>query len=180
MRILVVRPQADAERTAARLAALGHEPVIAPVLTVARTLGGPPAGPFDAFIVTSVNAVPALPEIAGASAPPVFAVGARTAGALAGGNFARVHKADGDAAALAALVRRHIKPGARLLHVAGRDRKPEPGASLRAAGYAVEVWAAYEAQAAPLLPDAAACALGQGELDAALHYSRRSALTLLR
>src|SRR5215213_7771020 len=154
MRILVARPQADAERTAARLVALGHRPVIAPVLTIARTRDAPPAGPFDALVVTSVNAAPALREVAGASALPVFTVGARTA-ALSDQGAARVHTADGDASALAALVKRSMPPGARLLHIAGRDRKAEPGVSLKEAGYAVEVWPAYEAQAVARLPDAA-------------------------
>ena len=63
MRILITRPQAEAERTAARLIALGHEPVIAPVLRIERTEDTPPSGSFDALIVTSVNAVPALADL---------------------------------------------------------------------------------------------------------------------
>lgn len=178
MRVLVTRPQAEAERTAMRLVALGHDPVVAPVLTIERTGAPPPPGPFDALIVTSANAVLALAELE-ARALPVFAVGGRTAAAVAGEGFADVRAGARNATALAALIARSLKPGARLLHVTGRDRKPEPDLSLAAAGFQVEAWTAYAAQAAKRLPDAAQAALKDSRLDAALHYSRRSAVILL-
>ena len=56
MRILVTRPREQGEATAARLAALGHEALVAPLLTIVPTSGFPPAGPCDALIVTSANA----------------------------------------------------------------------------------------------------------------------------
>ena len=179
MRILITRPQAEAERTAARLIALGHEPVIAPVLRIERTEDTPPSGSFDALIVTSVNAVPALADLEDGRAPPVFAVGARTAAAVAAEGFADVRAGGGGAAALAALIAKSLNPGARLLHIAGRDRKPELALSLAEAGFQIEVWAAYAAQAAKRLPDAARNALRDSRLDAALHYSRRSVTIVL-
>ena len=69
--------------------------------------------------------------------------------------------------------------GRALLHVAGRDRKPEPEASLTAAGVAVETFVAYEAVAAEQFPEAVAEALRAGALDAALHYSVRTVETAL-
>ena len=176
MRILVTRPLPDAERTAARLRALGHEPVVAPVLAIEPSGDPAPAGPFDALLVTSVNAVPAL---AGSGlAGPVFAVGPRTGAALREAGLPAVRVA-ADALGLAGLVRTELAAGARLLHVAGRDRKPEPARSLAEAGFALTTWVAYAAVAAPALPEAAARALAAGDLDAALHYSRRSAEILL-
>lgn len=173
MRVLVTRPRAQGERTAVRLAALGHEPLVAPLLTI-RPTGAPlPAGRFDGLIVTSANAVPAL---AGFDRTlPVFAVGERSAGAVREAGFADIRAAEGDASSLAALVARALPATARLLHLAGRDRKREPEASLAARGYSVETVVAYEAVAATALPDALARALRDGALDAALHYSRRSA-----
>ena len=138
MRILITRPQTEAERTAARLIALGHEPAIAPVLRIERTEDTPPSGAFDALIVTSVNAVPALADLEDGRAPPVFAVGARTAAAVAAEGFADVRAGGGGAAALAALIAKSLNPGARLLHIAGRDRKPELALSLAEAGFQIE------------------------------------------
>ena len=79
-------------------------------------------------------------------------------------------------------MRASLPPGARLLHIAGEDRKAEPAASLREAGFALAVWAAYAARPVESLPPVVAAALsGEAEaLDAALHYSRRSAMTAMR
>jgi uroporphyrinogen-III synthase len=178
MRVLVTRPQRQAERSAARLRAFGHQPVIAPVLAVTPTGEPPPAGPFGGLIVTSENAAPLLSGLGDAErAGPIFAVGARTAARLRSEGCRDVRSADGDALALAALIRTTLAAGSRLLHVAGRDGKPEPRAALLAAGFTVETWIAYEAAARPS-PELLQ-ALAGNDLDAALHYSRRSAAVML-
>jgi uroporphyrinogen-III synthase len=113
----------------------------------------------------------------GERAVPVFAVGCRTAAALAEAGFREVASA-ADAVALARLVIGRMA-SARLLLVAGRDRKREPAAALVAAGFDIVIWEAYRAVAAENLPDTARTALSEGDLDAVLHYSRRSAETAL-
>ena len=178
-RVLVSRPLEDAERTAARLAALGHEAVVAPVLVVAPTGEAPPAGAFDALVLTSANAVPPLTALPPHRCPVIFAVGRRTAAALADVGFGGVRSADGDAAALATLIAGTLEAGAALLHVAGRDHKAEPERTLRAAGFRVATWTAYAANPATELPRPAQEALRSRGLAAALHYSRRSAATLV-
>ncbi|WP_410824707.1 uroporphyrinogen-III synthase [Methylobacterium oryzisoli] len=178
MQIWVARPLPAGARTAARLRRLGHVPLLAPVLDLAPSHAPPPEGPFDALVLTSANAVPAA-AAAGLTDLPAYCVGGRTAAAARAAGLAAVHDADGDAASLAALVAGALPPGARLLHAAGRERKPEPAATLSAAGFSVTVWTAYAARPLAHLPDAAAAALAQGRLDAALHYSRRSAATAL-
>jgi uroporphyrinogen-III synthase len=176
MRVLVTRPGRDAERTARALAARGHEAVLAPVLRIVRTNMPPPAGAFDAVILTSVNAVPALTSLADAAKTlPIFAVGERTASAVAAPGRLDVRTAGGDAASLAEMIGRTMRRNTKLLLIAGRDRKPEPEAALSAAGFVVATWIAYEASAAERLPDAALNALREGQLAAALHYSHRSA-----
>jgi uroporphyrinogen-III synthase len=179
MRVLVTRPHAQAEATARRLESLGHEALVAPLLAVVATGEPAPPGPFAALVVTSANAVPALMELD--RALPVFAVGERTAGFVCDAGFAVVTAAD--AKALTGTILQAAIPGARaqarLLHVAGRDRKPEPQASLEAAGFPVTTWTAYEAVAERALPAAIRAALHDGTLDAALHYSRRTAETAL-
>ncbi|MBV9075872.1 MAG: uroporphyrinogen-III synthase [Methylobacteriaceae bacterium] len=175
MLVLVTRPRDEAHRTARRLAEAGDEAIVAPVLEVRALATERPAGSFAAVLVTSAQAVPALP---GAADAPVYAVGARTAAALAAhGLAARV--ADGDARALARLVAAELSPGSRLLHPCGRDRKPEPARSLARVGYSVVPWEVYAAEAAARLDAGAAEALRAGAVGAALHFSRRSAETLV-
>ncbi len=178
MRLLVTRAAADAARTAERLAALGHEAVVAPVIALVPTGAPPPAGSFDAVLLTSAHAAPALAHLDRKDLP-VFAVGSRTAAAAREAGLRDVREASGDAAALAVLVRRALPPGARLLHAAGRDRKAEPEASLAGAGYGVAVWEVYAAESLPALPPRIRDELRAGGLDGALHYSRRSAEILL-
>ncbi|GJE73587.1 uroporphyrinogen-III synthase [Methylorubrum suomiense] len=176
MRIWVSRPEPGAARTARRLEGLGHAALVVPVLRIVPTGTSLPPGRFDGLILTSGNAVAATD-----AAPrdlPVLAVGARTAERARRAGFRRVHSAEGDAGDLAALVADTLAPGSTLLHAAGEDRKPEPAASLAAAGFSVTVWNAYAARAEEALPDAVARALraeDETRPAAALHYSRRSA-----
>jgi len=187
MRIWVARPEPGGTRTARRLRELGHEALLAPVLTIARTDEAPPPGPFAGVVLTSANGAAALAALPRTPGMPVFAVGARTAARASAEGFVDVVAADGDATALAGLVRGALPPGSRLLHVAGEDRKAEPASTLAAAGYRIAVWTAYAARSLPALPAEIADALTGGgslagdaePLRAALHYSRRSAATAL-
>ncbi|MGH1574124.1 uroporphyrinogen-III synthase [Methylobacterium sp. P31] len=175
MRVWVARPEPGATRTGAALAACGHAPLVAPVLAVRPTGARPPAGPFDALLLTSANAVPALRDAESLRGLPVFAVGARTAALAAEAGLGPVREGPGDAAGLAALASEILPPGACLLHAAGAERKTEPAATLAAAGFRVSTVVTYAAEALPALPDAVDGALARGDLDAVLHYSRRSA-----
>ncbi len=179
MRVLVTRPEPGATATAARLAALGHEPLVAPVTRIRATGAAPPEGEFDALIVTSANAVPALDRRPDARDRPAFVVGGRTAERVAAAGFVDVTWRE-DAGALGQAILERVPPGSALLHVAGRDRRPEPAATLAAAGFTATVWEVYAAEAVDRLPAAIADALDEGRLDAALHYSPRSAAILCR
>jgi len=178
MRVLVTRSSGDAERTARKLAALGHEACLAPVTRIVATGDPAPDAPYDALIVTSAHAAEALASLD--RRRPVFAVGERTAQAVRAAGFDRVTTAEGDAVSLSRLIRERLPPALTLLHVTARHRKEEPAASLRAAGFAVIVWEAYEARAAATLPETAVEALHSGQIGAALHYSRRSADLVVR
>jgi uroporphyrinogen-III synthase len=173
IRVLLTRPRDDAERTARRLAARGYVPILCPVTEVVATGEPMPAGTFDAMVLTSAHAVPALSAATRLQAP-IFAVGERTAARLRQAGFADVKIGPGDAAGLAALIAGSLPVESKLLHIAGRHRKAEPAASLRAHGFAVAVWEVYEARAVATLPDT----LGAGRIDVVLHYSRRSAALL--
>jgi uroporphyrinogen-III synthase len=178
LRVLVTRSSADAARTAEALARAGFEPLAAPLFEVRPTAEEPPVGPYDAVVITSAKAAAAL---ASKMTPlPLFAVGPRSAAAAQAVGWPEVHEAEGDAASLARLIAESLPAGARLLHVAGRDRKDEPARGLGEAGFQVDVWRAYDAVAVEWLPGAAAAALREGHLAAVLHYSRRAAETFVR
>lgn len=178
MRILLTRPEADAQRTATALRARGHEPIEAPLLRIDilsdADLG---AGPWAGILVTSANAVRAVAahrrhdELRGV---PVFTVGERTAQAMRTAGFTDVTSADGDVKALAALVAARLKPDAPLLYLAGEERSGDLAGELRGQDFAVQTVLVYRASVADKLPRTAAYALAAG-IDGVLHFSRRSA-----
>ncbi|MDE2575860.1 MAG: uroporphyrinogen-III synthase, partial [Rhodospirillales bacterium] len=60
--VLVTRPEPAAGETARRLAAMGFVPILTPALAVRRRAARLPApGELQAILVTSANAIPALP-----------------------------------------------------------------------------------------------------------------------
>jgi uroporphyrinogen-III synthase len=178
VRLLLTRPDPDAQRTAAALRAQGHDVIIAPLLRIAPVADAQiRAGPWTAILITSANAAPAAAAHARTKelrALPVFAVGRRSADAIAAAGFAEVTSADGNVSDLARLVAARLQPAARLLYLAGEDRAGDLAGDLRARGFAVETTMIYRAIAATSLPPAAANALASG-IDGVLHFSRRSA-----
>ena len=185
MRVLVVRPAPADARTAQRLKDLGHEAVAAPLLIHENIENPCPAGAFDIVIATSAQAFRALAarEIpAHLRAAPLCVVGARTGEAAQRLGFSAPRRIGADAAALAQMIAQDFAPRAarggqapRALYLAGAARKPHLEADVRALGLDLAVWEVYAARAASALPAPAAQALAAGRIDAALHFSRRSA-----
>jgi uroporphyrinogen-III synthase len=177
VRVWVARPEPGASRTGAALTERGHAPLVAPVLEVRATGTAIPEGPYDGIVLTSANGVSSLgPNFAGV---PVFAVGTRTAAQAEAAGLGPVVEGPGDGAGLAALVATRLPPGARLLHPAGAERKPEPAASLEAAGFRLVTPIAYRAEPVPRLPPEIDSALAEGTIQGVLHYSHRSAIAAL-
>lgn len=181
MRVLVTRPQPDARATAARLRAAGFEALVDPLLAVEGLSGArlPPGG-FDAVALTSVNGARALAaraELARLAGLPLYAVGRRTAAAAPEG-FVRVHVAGGDGAALAALLRDELPRGARLVHVAGEERAVDLGAALAGSGISTELFVIYHTVPAAALAPETVAAAKERRIDAAFHFSPRTAATL--
>jgi uroporphyrinogen-III synthase len=179
MRVLVTRP--DPARTAQALGARGHAALMAPLLRI-ETIESIFGGPFAAVLLTSANAaraVSAHPRRAELQRLPAYAVGARSAEAARAAGFARVESADGALPDLVRLVAGRFA-GQRLIYLAGEDRSGELAREVAPHGVAVETAVIYRAVAAAALPDDTVQALRSGEVDAALHYSARSATTLLQ
>jgi uroporphyrinogen-III synthase len=180
VRLLLTRPEPDAQRTAAALRAQGHHVHSAPLLRIEPSADAKiEDGPWAAILITSANAAHAVAAHAGVTqlrARPVFAVGQRTAHAANAAGFADVTSAEGGVGDLARFVAARMRPPGRLLYLAGEDRSGDLAGDLGAHGFAVDITVVYRAVAAANLPPAAADALTQG-IDGVLHFSRRSAET---
>jgi uroporphyrinogen-III synthase len=184
MHLLVTRPGADAERTAATLRRRGHAVIPAPLLAIEPvTHAAWGEGPYAAVLLTSANAARALaqhPRRAALAALPAFTVGRRTAEAAAEAGFCRVESADGGWRELVRLVADRLGgTGARLVYLAAEERAGDVAGALVAHGLAVETVVIYRAVADPAAAEALRAALDRAPLDGVLHYSRRSAQTFL-
>ena len=149
MRVLVTRPEPSATRTAERLQALGHEPLLLPLFAavhdrdaIEQALAGDRP---DALIVTSAEALRALGPAGKLAALPLFAVGGRTAEAAHKAGFRAVETADGDGRALAALIadRFPADPKPTLLYLAGEPRAPQLEQELAELRFTVKVAVCY-------------------------------------
>lgn len=173
-RTLVLRAREDALRTAEKLRGMGFAPVLSPVLEMAATGAVVPHGNYHAVLASSSKGVELASASAGAyKALPFHAVGAKTAKAAQALGWRPDIVAGNAEAILPLLLARYPNP-AHFLYLAGRDRQATLEAGLRAAGHRITAVDAYEARAATALTDEARAALSAGDIDIALHYSRRS------
>ena len=177
MRVLVTRPEDDAHETAARLKALGHVPVVAPLISI-KFIDGPDIdlARVQALIATSSNGVRALARRTRRRDIALFAVGQQTAETARQEGFAKVHSADGDAVALANLVASSVVAGTgALIHATGSEASGALVAGLCEKGFDVRREVLYETPAVVSLPSPAGDALLDESLDAALFFSQRTA-----
>jgi uroporphyrinogen-III synthase len=184
VRLLVTRPQEAAERTAAVLRARGHTVILAPLLRIEPLAADFGPAPFAAVLTTSANAARAIAahaRIEELQRLPLYTVGRRSAEAAKAAGFTTVHSADGGAHDLIAILARELaRMAAPLLYLAGEERSVDLGAELARHGLKTRTAIIYRAMTAERLPREAEQAIAAGELDGVLHYSRRSAETLLR
>jgi uroporphyrinogen-III synthase len=172
--VLITRPEPGASETAARIAAMGLIPIVAPLLEIRRFPLSLPPGHTAAILLTSGNAVDPLPE--SCRWLPVLAVGAATARRAEQAGFANVTSADGDAVALAALVRARIRPkDGMLLLVAGRGQSLALAADLRTSGYRLTRRVVYAAVPVARLPEPARAALLDDRTHSVLLFSAETA-----
>lgn len=175
MRVAITRALPGAERTAARVRALGAEPVVAPLLTIVPCAYNTNVEGAQALLFTSVNGVRAFPDARSARSRLVLAVGDATAEAARAAGFLDVRSADGDAAALISLAKRLLdRRGAKLIHIGGEHVAGDLAGQLQGAGFRVERRVAYSARAAIELPAAFA-----GPLDMVLFHSARAGETFV-
>ncbi len=181
LRVLITRPEAEGRRLAARLADLGHEAVLSPVLDIRTCDFDWPTGPFSAVVMTSANAASAAlahSEANQLTAQPVFCVGDKAADLLRNAPFGPaldIRSGGKDVRSLAQNLDRALaRDGPPLLFLRGRD-VARPLETLLPDGPGVIDRIVYEAIARDHLNDIARADLRRGRIDAALHFSPRSA-----
>jgi uroporphyrinogen-III synthase len=182
MRLLVTRPAEDAAGLIALLAGKGHEVTGAPIMEIrliadaALDLSG-----VEAVLITSRNGLRALAAATPRRDLPLLAVGPASAAAAREAGFAEVLSAEGDVAALAALVAARLKPAhGTLLHVAGTVTAGDLAGPLSARGFPLRRAVLYEAAAAARLPGPARDFLTANRPGGVLLYSPRSAALFRR
>jgi uroporphyrinogen-III synthase len=188
MAILVTRPQVDAEATAESLRTRGFDVLLAPMLRFEPLpFHDMEEARYRAVIVTSANALRAVaPQLEGHRLLqlPLYAVGEHTAAAAREAGFGEVFVAKGDAQALRELVLAHakakkLKKSAALLYLAGADLSRDLAGELGQAGLSVVTHTAYRMVPVARLPREACDAFMANQIEAVLHYSRRSARAFL-
>lgn len=177
VRMLVTRPEPDAQATLARLDALGIAAVAAPLM-VRRTLDAslPPGDGFTAMVLTSANAVRSLLDrgvLDRYRHLPVFAVGDRTAREASEAGFERVSSAAGALQDLINAMTIARVPGP-IFHPTGKHQSADLAKALAPLGVMVATAKIYDMVAIEALPDQVLAELG-GDIGAVLAYSRRSA-----
>jgi uroporphyrinogen-III synthase len=175
-KVWITRAEPGASATAARIASLGFEPLVAPVLTI-RALDTPiDLTDADTLAFTSANGVRAF-----ASAPrrdlTVFAVGDTTAEAARRAGFADVASADDDVAGLGRLIVAR-RPGGVVLLPGPVERAGDLAGALTRQGLNARKLDLYRSEAVQSLPAPAAAALDRRSLAAILIHSPRAAATL--
>lgn len=180
MSILVMRPFPDNEATAAALRDVGYSVLLSPALRFEPVplREEPDALPYDAILATSANALRGIegkPILERLCETKLFAVGDATAQIARNAGFRDVESAAGDAVALIALVEARMRGKGRICYLAGADVSRDLGADLGAQGYSVTTLTTYRMIPLPHFSEAVEAAFAAGEVEAVLHYSRRSA-----
>ncbi|MBO9125993.1 MULTISPECIES: uroporphyrinogen-III synthase [unclassified Rhizobium] len=185
MRVLVTRPPHPGERTAKRLAEMGHEPIMLPLSAPAHD----PDAAFAALAnsdgpisVTSAEAIRVLTERPDDLAPylsrPLYAVGDATAEEARAAGFRNVTASTGDGADLAdRIAQRDIARSDKtnLLYLAGFPRAETFETRAAALGLTVETVECYRMRRLDIPDQLLRELFSAHEPDAILFYSRRTA-----
>lgn len=188
MRVLVTRPAPAAARTARKLAALGHEPVLLPLAQAEHDVEAARAALAErhsAIAITSAEVARLLGNVGPALdrhlLTTVFSVGHVSAQAAADAGFRTVLSPGGDGKGLANMIIAHCRdfgmPAEPILYLTGRPRAPGFEARLEDAGIPLRTAECY--RMAPLIPKRsdAEAVLFKPVPDAVLFYSRETART---
>lgn len=176
-KVWITRAQPGADATAARVASLGHVPLVAPLLRVealrdvAVDLDG-----VGALAFTSANGVRAFADLSPVRDLAVYAVGQATAKAARDVGFRRVLSTDGDVAALAqGIAARRTEIRGAVLHPSAEEPAGDLAGALAEWNVPVRRLVVYATRPSPV-DEAIAAAVAQA--DVALVHSPRGAQAL--
>lgn len=182
-RVLVTRAEPGAGETAARLTVLGHEAILAPMLTIEPVPSDADVSGFQALLFTSANGVAAFAHANPERVRTIYCVGDATADVARTEGFSDVRVAGGDVGALGAFVAESARADAgRLLHIAGADLAGDLKSDLESKGFTVERRVFYRAVAADSLPQKATDALAADppSINIILFHSARGATAFVQ
>jgi uroporphyrinogen-III synthase len=181
MRVLVTRPQPDADQLAAVLATRGHEAIVEPLMTIEYDAGAKfSTDGAQAVLITSANGARALAVASPVRDIPLFCVGSASAAQAASDGFSKITGAQGDASDLARLVANECQAdGGHLIHIAGSVVAGDLSGQLTASGFTVDREVLYEAKPREALSDPTKQAIAD-DLDLAVTlFSPRTAKTFM-
>lgn len=179
----VTRAEPGASATAARIEALGHTVVLAPMLSIEFLAVADAPDHLAGVLFTSANGVRAFARAHQQRDVPAYCVGDATAAAARAAGFLHTFSASGDVEALAAHVTTHATPRAgALLHAAGADLAGDLEGRLRQNGFTVETRTYYKAVESLALSPVLEAALTSSSprMEGVLFHSARAAATFVR
>ncbi|MEO0620304.1 MAG: uroporphyrinogen-III synthase [Pseudomonadota bacterium] len=193
MKILVTRPQPEAQRQAAILRDRGHEVIVSPLLDcqlIAPSFSNvPPPDALAGVIATSRNALRGFAKALGQradtskwTAVPLFCVGENTAALATDLGFKKRIAGDGNAVDLAAFINRKISPDAgHLLRLDREHEQPDPLIdALRSDGFMVSPLQTYRIKPVSQLSEEAQQAMERGTVDCVVLMSPATARAFCR
>ncbi|ODA67934.1 uroporphyrinogen-III synthase [Methyloligella halotolerans] len=184
MRLLVTRPESDAEIQAALLREHGHQPVVSPLLEIEFL--GPPMDLYraQALIATSRNGLRALARLSQRDVAlrlPLLAVGAGTAAMARDMGFEQVTEGPGTGEELARIIVDNLDPaGGKLIHLAGETLAFDLKRALERYDFDIEAPVLYRSVPAKSLTPEAAEALAGRTMDGVILMSPRTAQIFAR
>lgn len=180
MRVIVTRPLPQGEQTAAKLAALGHQPALLPLTEIHPIDPGSLPDNLAAIamvVATSANALIHAPQslMQVLRDIPFLGVGAATEHAALVCGFSDTDNVSGDASGLAAHVITELPKGAHIAYLCGRVRKPDLEQTLGAAGIHTVPLETYDTASVSYSTECFHEHFVAGTAQAVLLYSRNSA-----
>lgn len=183
MRVLVTRPEPEASDTAARLRAIDLDPIVCSLLDFEPLPTSLPDAPgFAAMALTSANALRALQARGTLDTYRdlvTYTVGDRTAAHAREHGIRDVRSAGGTLADLAELLA-HAKLAGPVFYPAGREQTGDLAKSLAPYGVMVITAQVYAMNPIAALPLTVCDSMVNGDIKAALFYSRRTAETFVK
>jgi uroporphyrinogen-III synthase len=177
MRLLITRPEEDAQPLARALKKRGHETIIE-ALMIINNVAAPnlKISGVQALLITSANGIRAFARVNVERNIQVCAVGDASARTACNLGFKKVRSAAGDVETLATMVKNNLDPAdGALLHIAGSYHAGDLAKLLTGCGFKTKRTVLYEAQEVRKLSPSTRRALKKQIIDGILFFSPRTA-----